>query len=46
VGVRVGTSHSGTLVLEDLHVAILLLGLGNIGVVVNRLDVGGRRKLG
>lgn len=37
----VGATHGCTLVLEDLHVAVLLLGLGDVGVLCDRSNMGG-----
>lgn len=45
VRMGVGAAHGSTLVLEDLHVPVLLLGLGETGVRCSGLDVGRGRIL-
>jgi hypothetical protein len=45
VRVGVGAAHGSTLVLKDLHVPVLLLGLGNASVRCSGLDVGWGRVL-
>lgn len=43
--VGVGAAHGGTLVLKNLHIPVLLLGLGDAGVGCRGLDVGWARIL-
>ncbi len=45
VRVGVGAAHGGTLVLKNLHIPVLLLGLGDAGVGCRGLDVGWARIL-